>query len=264
MRVGVYLDGFNIYYGGRKQFGAGVSGWKWYSPRLLAENTLQEALAHFSQDPSSPIPSIWAQASIDRVVFCSARIAPDRSQKSADEQNLYLQAIQDGNHLDHLELGRYVARLKSAPLAVAAQASKAPQVVRSGPPVKILDSFGEKVDEGIFLVSYFHSEEKGSDVNLATHLISDALAGKVDAAIVISNDTDLQLPLELAGRHIPIGLVSPFYKNVAGGLRQVTGSSQEHWHYYLSKPIFLKSQMPDRVTKKVPATQPYIEKPRDW
>ena len=35
------------------------------------------------------------------------------------------------------------------------------------------------------------TEEKGSDVNIATHLLHDGYAGSYDAAIIISNDSDL-------------------------------------------------------------------------
>lgn len=258
MKVGVYLDGFNIYYGGRKQFGRGVEGWKWYSPRALAENALASAMEYFAQAPGNCVPEQWSSAVVNRVVFCSARIAPDRSQKSADEQNLYLQAIADGGYIDHLELGKYVARVKSAPLATLS--GRTPQVVHTGQgAVKVLDGSGEKIEEGVFLVSYFHSEEKGSDVNLATHLMADVLQGVVDAAIVISNDTDLKLPVELAGRSVPVAVVGPFHGNVAGDLKAVAA-----WHYYLSQDIFLDSQMPDQVPKAVPTAQPFIEKPDGW
>lgn len=134
----------------------------------------------------------------------------------------------------------------------------------TGSPVRVVDRNGQKVDHGVFLVSYFHSEEKGSDVNLATHLLSDVLQGHVEAAIVVSNDTDLQLPIEQAGQHVPVAVVSPFSRNVAGGLRQAVSASQGGWYYYLSQSIFLNSQMPHRVTKSIPASQPYIEKPSDW
>jgi len=45
------------------------------------------------------------------------------------------------------------------------------------------------------------TEEKGSDVNVATHLLLDALAQPpaMDAAIVISNDSDLELPVRECG-----------------------------------------------------------------
>lgn len=53
--------------------------------------------------------------------------------------------------------------------------------------------------------------EKGSDVNLATHLLWDALHGAADAYAVLSNDSDLVTPIrmlrDLKGREI--GLLSP-------------------------------------------------------
>lgn len=36
MRVGVYIDGFNLYYGGRGLCGRGTAGWRWLDLRALA------------------------------------------------------------------------------------------------------------------------------------------------------------------------------------------------------------------------------------
>jgi len=41
------------------------------------------------------------------------------------------------------------------------------------------------------------SEEKGSDVNLAVHLVHDAWAAKFDVAVVVSNDSDLEAPIRI-------------------------------------------------------------------
>lgn len=41
------------------------------------------------------------------------------------------------------------------------------------------------------------TEEKGSDVNLAVHLINDYWLNEYDCAVVISNDSDLAEPLRL-------------------------------------------------------------------
>ena len=40
-------------------------------------------------------------------------------------------------------------------------------------------------------------EEKGSDVNLATHLLVDGFGDKYDAAIVVTNDSDLKNPMRV-------------------------------------------------------------------
>ncbi|MGD9935764.1 MAG: NYN domain-containing protein, partial [Dehalococcoidia bacterium] len=59
-------------------------------------------------------------------------------------------------------------------------------------------------------VNVIKTEEKGSDVNLASHLLMDCFRGDFDVAIVISNDSDLITPLRMVrdmGR--PVGLLNP-------------------------------------------------------
>jgi len=46
-------------------------------------------------------------------------------------------------------------------------------------------------------VTVMKTEEKGSDVNIATHLIMDTFDQQFDIAIVISNDSDLALPIKI-------------------------------------------------------------------
>ena len=41
------------------------------------------------------------------------------------------------------------------------------------------------------LIEVFRTEEKGSDVNLAVHLVNDVHQNTFDCAVVISNDSDL-------------------------------------------------------------------------
>ena len=41
------------------------------------------------------------------------------------------------------------------------------------------------------------TEEKGSDVNIATHMVHDAHLGLYDTAVVISNDSDLVEPVKI-------------------------------------------------------------------
>lgn len=53
------------------------------------------------------------------------------------------------------------------------------------------------------------TEEKGSDVNLATHLLYDAFVDAFDVAIVVSNDSDLLLPIQVVREKLgkKVGLV---------------------------------------------------------
>jgi hypothetical protein len=59
------------------------------------------------------------------------------------------------------------------------------------------------------------NEEKGSDVNLASHLVHDAHRGEFEVGVVISNDSDLSTPIELVTRDLglPVGVVNPHATN---------------------------------------------------
>ncbi len=61
------------------------------------------------------------------------------------------------------------------------------------------------------LVKVYKTEEKGSDVNLATYLLLDAFRHDCDLAVVISNDSDLEAPIRVAMKElgIPVGLLNP-------------------------------------------------------
>ncbi len=67
---------------------------------------------------------------------------------------------------------------------------------------------------GPTMVRVIKTEEKGSDVNLACHLVADAYEKKCDAAFVISNDSDLLEPIRIARRTLgmKVGLATPFRK----------------------------------------------------
>ena len=61
-----------------------------------------------------------------------------------------------------------------------------------------------------------NTEEKGTDVNLATYLLTDGYEGEYEQAVVISNDSDLALPIKVVRDrlNLPIGVVNP---NTSGG-----------------------------------------------
>ena len=51
--------------------------------------------------------------------------------------------------------------------------------------------------DGTTHVRVLHTEEKGADVNLATHLVNDAWEDRFDVALIFSQDTDLLEPVRL-------------------------------------------------------------------
>jgi len=81
------------------------------------------------------------------------------------------------------------------------------------------------------------TEEKGSDVNLASLLLADGFRGKYEVAVVISNDSDLVLPIQIVRDELelPVGVVNPrghpsrellavstFFKRIRPGLLQAS------------------------------------------
>jgi len=55
------------------------------------------------------------------------------------------------------------------------------------------------------------TEEKGSDVNLATHLLVDGYHGDYEIAVIVSNDSDLLAPIQVVTQEFkkPVGLLNP-------------------------------------------------------
>ena len=55
------------------------------------------------------------------------------------------------------------------------------------------------------------TEEKGSDVNIAAHMINDGYKGLYQAAILISNDSDLVEPIKIVRNELklPVGVLNP-------------------------------------------------------
>ena len=60
-------------------------------------------------------------------------------------------------------------------------------------------------------VNVIKIEEKGSDVNLAVHLVNDAHKKDFAMAVMITNDSDLVEPMRIV-RHelgLPVGIINP-------------------------------------------------------
>jgi uncharacterized LabA/DUF88 family protein len=60
-------------------------------------------------------------------------------------------------------------------------------------------------------VDVIKTEEKGSDVNLATHLLNDGYKKDYEQAVVVSNDSDLVEPIRIvrAELGLPMGVLTP-------------------------------------------------------
>ena len=69
------------------------------------------------------------------------------------------------------------------------------------------------------LAQIWKSEEKGSDVNLASFLLRDCFENEFDRAVVISNDSDLATPIEIVVKKYgkPVMVINPNRKNLISG-----------------------------------------------
>ena len=73
-------------------------------------------------------------------------------------------------------------------------------------------------------VQVMNSEEKGLDVNLASHLLMDAFRQDFEVALVISNDSDLVEPIRMVRdeRQLRVGMLNP-RKRQSRELQQAAG-----------------------------------------
>jgi uncharacterized LabA/DUF88 family protein len=123
---------------------------------------------------------------INRIRYFTATVSarpdnPDAPQR----QQVYLRALETIPGLS-IHYGHYLSHLTRMPLAHP----------RRG---------------GARTIEVVRTEEKGSDVNLATFLLLDAFKGDCDVAVVVSNDSDLKLPIEVAQEELElrVGVVNP-------------------------------------------------------
>lgn len=241
MRVGVYIDGFNLYYGGRSQL-QGQAGWKWMDLRAIAS-------AYCS----------WRASSITRVIYCTARVNDANDIEQTRRQDFFLRALIANRSVDLIEEGYYASWSKESALSDDPPGSRAPKTFRDPNGLETWSSGLRlrRAADGTMLATIRKREEKGSDVNVASHLLTDVLTGMVDAAIVISNDSDLALPIRVAREHVPVGLLNPGKNPLAGALKgQSTDGVGGHWWRRLDWTIVLANQMP--------ATVAGVQRPSSW
>jgi hypothetical protein len=149
-------------------------------------------------DVSKLIISLYPNITLNKIRYFTARVKPLLHNTYAPiKQNTYLRALSTITNLTIHE-GRYALReirLPQYPLAyINGDTTKSPQNVQVQ-----------------------KSEEKRSDVNLATMLLKDCFQNDFDEAIVITNDSDLTLPIDIAVKECgkKVFVVNPQIRNKA-------------------------------------------------
>lgn len=107
-------------------------------------------------------------------------------------------------------------------------------------------------------VSVWKTEEKGSDVNLATYMLVDAFRGDAETFVVVSNDSDLVEPLRILkheeGKRV--GLLNP-QRTASWALAQC----QPDFTHPIRAGVVMASQLPATL---VDARGHKITKPAGW
>jgi hypothetical protein len=100
------------------------------------------------------------------------------------------------------------------------------------------------------------TEEKGSDVNIATHLLVDGFRNDYGLAVIISNDSDLLEPIKFITRELrkPVGLLNPHQHPSVELARSAMFVKQ------IRKGVLANSLFPDILTD----AQGTFSKPIGW
>lgn len=256
MRTWVYIDGFNLYYAIRE------SGCKWLNVKTLVEVAMPAGAS-----------------SIDKVKYYTARVSGASDPDQPRRQNIYFNALKTIPEIE-LFFGQFLAKAVWRPVLNLPIADRlitnqeTESVLPSGQYVVAQDySIAANKLESLSVGKYGKGnksrqpatdaikaqvhvmEEKGSDVNLACHLINDGWARRYDGAVVISNDTDLVEPIRVVVQELgkPVTLLCPSSFGASKPLAEVASSVRHIHASHLKAAVF-----PDLI----PGTD--IVKPSTW
>jgi hypothetical protein len=169
---------------------------------------------------------------LHRIRYFTARVKVRDDPLAPVRQDLYLQALSTLPHVS-IHLGHFLV-------------TKARMALATPPPA------------GPRTVEVLKTEEKGSDVNLATYLLTDAFRGDCQTAVVITNDSDLAEPIRVISQElsIPVGLINPHPRQASRALLR-------------QGPAFVKSIRPSVLAKsqfpaEIVVRGRTIHRPQGW
>ena len=115
-------------------------------------------------------------------------------------------------------------------------------------------------------IEVLKTEEKGSDVNLAAHLLLDGFQRRFDVAIVISGDSDLVTPIKMVRTALgkAIGVLNPQRISGPGSRKPRKSAGLQHAATFYQNSLTWKqladAQFPAALTDKVGT----FTKPASW
>lgn len=206
MRTIVYVDGFNLYYRMLEK----RPDLKWLDIKQVAEKTLR---------PENKVMGVR---------YYTARVSGRHDPLAPRRQQVYFDALSTIPEIS-LHMGNFLSTKKFAGLVH---------------PPSFRPHLAAPLPQPWPVVVRVHkTEEKGSDVNLASHLLLGAFRDEYDVAAVLSNDTDLVEPIRIATQELGkvVGLLSP----VSAPAPQLHAVSSFVRHIKISDLV--SSQFPDPI-----------------
>ena len=168
---------------------------------------------------------------IHRIRYFTARLRPRAEDpQQSRRQLIYLRALRTIPNLS-IHYGHFLSHVVRLPLAQ--------------PPA-----------EGPRTVEVVRTEEKGTDVTLATHILADGFNSDYDAAVIVSNDTDFLEPIRVVRGQLgcSVGVLNPQKQQI-----RVLAKAATFYKRIRQGPL-QASQFPNILTD----AHGTITKPQDW
>lgn len=176
--------------------------------------------------------TILKRATITRIKYFTARVAPrPNDPDQAVRQDMYLRALGLNPKIE-IYFGHFLSHPVQMPICDAGG-------VVNGQYARVLKT-----------------EEKGSDVNLAAHMLVDAHKNEFDQAIVISNDSDLLTPIRFVRREFGkrVGILNPHRR------QSLVLQREADFVRPIREGALRASQFPDRLSDR----NGTFTRPRRW
>jgi len=172
------------------------------------------------------------QNAVTHIRYFSARVSVRTNDPDAPtRQETYWRALRT---LPELEIyqGQFLTHVKSMPIAKPRP--------NGAPTIKVIST-----------------TEKGSDVNLAAHLLMDAFKERFDVAVVLSNDSDLATPIRMVREEFrkTVGILNPYPGTTSRELLKVAS-----FYKPIRQNVLQLSQFPPTLTDK----RGTFHKPSSW
>ena len=167
---------------------------------------------------------------IAQIRYFTALVSPrPNDPQQAQRQQTFIRALKTFPNIS-IHYGSFLANPVTLPLANPTRRQRTARVIRT--------------------------EEKGSDVNLASMLLVDGFRKRYEVTVVISNDSDLVLPISIVRSELglPVGVVNP-RGHPRYELRRVAGFFKR-----IRKGILEGGQLPPTLTDE----RGTITKPTKW